>query len=120
MSYYGSLSAAAAGAGGLIALLICERRPGWSVVALTAGAVPGSVLLVLGGIELVSVLGMANGAAGVFFFVLAGLLVLPLIEFALPTGRPRGLVVPPPQLRGGSRSRDDAADRHRARGRSLR
>jgi hypothetical protein len=87
MSYYGSLSAAAAGVGALIALLIRDRRFGWSVVALTAGAVPGAVLLIMGGITLVGVLGIANGAAGVFFFVLAGLLILPLLELALPTVR---------------------------------
>jgi hypothetical protein len=73
MSYYGSLAAAAAGAGALIAILIRDRRFGWSVVALTAGAVPGTVLLIMGGIRLVGVLGIAKGEAGVFFFVLAGL-----------------------------------------------
>jgi hypothetical protein len=59
-SYYGSLSAAAAGAGALIALLISNRRPGWCVVALTAGAVPGAVLLVVGGITLLGVLGLPS------------------------------------------------------------
>jgi hypothetical protein len=39
MSYYGSL-AVIAGGGGLIALLLRQPWPGWSVVALTAGAVP--------------------------------------------------------------------------------
>jgi hypothetical protein len=80
MSYYGSLAAAAAGVGALIALLIRDRRFGWNVVALAAGAVPGTVVLIMGGITLVGVLGIANGAAGVFFFVLAGLLILPLLE----------------------------------------
>ena len=93
MSYYGSLAAAAAGAGALIAILIRDRRFGWSVVALTAGAVPGTVLLIMGGITLVGVLGIANGAAGVFFFVLAGLLILPLLELALPTARRNSLLV---------------------------
>ncbi len=93
MSYYGSLSAVAAGAGALIALLVRDRRFGWSVVALTAGAVPGTVLLIMGGITLVGVLGIANGAAGVFFFVLAGLLILPLVELALPTARRKSLLV---------------------------
>ncbi len=92
-SYYGSLSAAAAGIGALIALLIRDRRPGWSVVALTAGAVPGTVLLVMGGIALVGVLGIALGAAGVFFFILAGLLILPLIELVLPAARRPSLLV---------------------------
>ena len=85
MSYYGSLAAAAAGGGALIALLLGWRRPVWSVVALTAGAIPGTVLLVQGGSALLGVLGIANGAAGVFFFVLAGLLVLPLVDLVLPT-----------------------------------
>ena len=93
MSYYGSLAAAAAGIGALVALLIRERRPGWRVVALTAGAVPGTVLLVMGGIALLGVLGIALGAAGVFFFVLAGLLILPLLELALPAGRRGSLLV---------------------------
>ena len=43
------------------------------------------MLLVQGGRSLLGVLGIANGAAGVFFFVLAGLLVLPLVELVLPT-----------------------------------
>jgi hypothetical protein len=97
MSYYGSLAAAAAGIGALIALLVRDRRLGWSVVALTAGAVPGSVVLIMGGITLVGVLGIANGAAGVFFFVLAGLLIFPLLllllELTLPTGRRNSLLV---------------------------
>jgi hypothetical protein len=103
MSYYGSL-AAAAGGGALIALLLGSRRPVWSVVALTVGAIPGTVLLVQGGRALLGVLGIANGAAPVFFFVLAGLLVLPLVKLVLPTGstissaksimRQRGFLVP--------------------------
>jgi hypothetical protein len=48
---------------------------------------PGTVLLVLGGITLLGILGIANGAVGVFMFVLAGLLVLPLMEIALPAVR---------------------------------
>jgi hypothetical protein len=36
MSYYGSLATAAAGGGALIALLLRERLPIWSVVALAA------------------------------------------------------------------------------------
>jgi hypothetical protein len=94
MSYYGSLAAAAAGIGALIALLVRDRRLGWSVVALTAGAVPGSVVLIMSGITLVGVLGIANGAAGVFFFfVLAGLLIFRLLELTLPTGRRNSLLV---------------------------
>jgi hypothetical protein len=55
------------------------------VVALTAGAIPGTVLFIQAGRALLGVLGIANGAAGVFFFVLAGLLVLPLVDLVLPT-----------------------------------
>jgi hypothetical protein len=84
MSYYGSLAAAAAGGGALIALLLRERRPGWSVVALAAGALPGVLLFVQGGRAMVGVLGIANGAVAAFFFVLAGLIVLPLVELVLP------------------------------------
>jgi hypothetical protein len=46
----------------------------------------------MGGITLVGVLGIANGAAGVFFFVLARLLILPLLELALPTARRSSLL----------------------------
>jgi hypothetical protein len=62
------------------------------------------VLLVQGGRALLGVLGIVNGAAAVFFFVLAGLLVLPLVKLVLPTGstvssaksimRQRGFLVP--------------------------
>jgi hypothetical protein len=84
MSYYGSLATAAAGGGALIALLLRERRPIWSVVALAAGAIPGVLLFVQGGRAMVGVLGIANGAVAVAFFVLAGLIVLPLVELVLP------------------------------------
>jgi hypothetical protein len=84
MSYYGSLAVIGAGGGALIALLLRQRLPGWSVVALTAGAVPGVLVLVLGGWRMLGVLGIANGAAAVFLFILAGLTVLPLIELVLP------------------------------------
>jgi hypothetical protein len=84
MSYYGSLATAAACGGALIALLLRERRPIWSVVALAAGALPGVLLFVQGGRAMVGVLGIANGAVAVVFFVLAGLIVLPLVELVLP------------------------------------
>jgi hypothetical protein len=90
--------------GALIALLLGSRRPVWSVVASSVGAIPGTVLLVQGGRALLGVLGIVNGAAAVFFFVLAGLLVLPLVKLVLPTGstvssaksimRQRGFLVP--------------------------
>jgi hypothetical protein len=85
MSYYGSLAVIGAGGGALIALLLRQRWPGWSVVALTAGAVPALLVLVLGGWRLLGVLGSANGAAVVFLFVLATLTILPLIELVLPS-----------------------------------
>ena len=114
MSYYGSLAAAAAGAGALIAILIRDRRFAWSVVALTAEAVPGTVLLIMGGITLVGVLGIANGAAGVFFFVLAGLLILPLLELALQA--PRGWISRPitPLTLSSSAGRSAHDRRHRS------
>jgi hypothetical protein len=93
ISYYGSLAATAAGVGALIALLLREQPPLWRVVALTAGAMPGAVLLVSRGNTLLGILGIANGAVGVFLFVLAGLLVLPLIEIALPAARRGSLLV---------------------------
>jgi hypothetical protein len=98
MSYYGALPAAAAAAGMLGALLM-DERPAWRAVALTAGALPGAVLLVLGGETLLGILGIAGGAVGVFFFALAGLLMLPLVELALPVAagsvaRRRGAPLP--------------------------
>lgn len=89
LSYYGALPAAAAAGGGLSALLIGEQRSGWRVVALTGGAVPGVLLLILGGTALLGVLGIAGGAAAVFLFALAGLVTLPLVELALPVGSAR-------------------------------
>jgi hypothetical protein len=94
MSYYGSPAAAAAGGGALIALLLRERRPVWSVVALAAGAVPGVLLFVQGGRAMVGVLGIANGAVAVVFFVLAGLIVLPLLELVLPISAGVGTTKP--------------------------
>lgn len=63
--------------------LALRRRIGPETMAI--GALLWPVAL---GITLVGVLGIANGAAGVFFFVLAGLLILPLLELALPTFTP--------------------------------
>jgi hypothetical protein len=56
----------------LIALLLRPRWAGSGVVALALGTVPGVVVLVLGGLRLRGVLDIANGAAVVFLFVLAG------------------------------------------------
>lgn len=87
-SYSDALAATAAAAGGVLAVLAGERRPGWQAAALTAGAVPGVVLYVLAGRTLVGVLGIAAGAAGVFQFTLAGLVTLPLVALAVPFERP--------------------------------
>jgi hypothetical protein len=83
LSYYGSLSAAAA-CGGLVALMIDEKRTAWRVIALTAGAAPGVLILIVGATGILAVMGIPMGAAAVFFFVLAGLLVLPLVELTMP------------------------------------
>ncbi len=88
MSHWGALSAVAAAAGALIALLIGEKRPGWRVAALTCGIAPGAFLLILGGRGLLGVLGIAGGAGAVFFFVLAGLVALPLVELVLAGDSP--------------------------------
>jgi hypothetical protein len=84
LSYYGSLSTTAASCGGLVALMIDERRAVWRVVALTAGAAPGVVILIVGATGTLAVMGIPMGAAGVFFFALAGLLVLPPVELMMP------------------------------------
>lgn len=84
LSYYGSLPALAAACGCLAALAIDEKRVVWRVVALTAGAAPGVVLLTVGATGILAVIGVGMGAAGVFFFALAGLLMLPLVELTAP------------------------------------
>jgi hypothetical protein len=91
MSYYGALAALAAAIGGIAGVLTRERQPIWHAVAVTAGALPGAVLLSIGGRALVSVLGIGMGAAGVFYFALAGLTALPLLALVLPTTRGRRL-----------------------------
>jgi hypothetical protein len=85
LSYYGSLPVAAAASGGLVALRIDEKRAAWRVVALTAGAAPGVLILSVGAMAILAVMGIPMGAAAVFIFVLAGLLVLPLLELTMPT-----------------------------------
>jgi Peptidase family M28 len=86
-AYIDALAATAAAAGGLLALVAGERRPGWQAVALTAGAIPGVVLYVLSARTLLGALGIAVGAAGVLQFMLAGLVALPLIGLAIPPER---------------------------------
>ena len=82
--HYGSLSAAAAACGCLAALMIDERRAVWPVVALTAGAAPGVLILVVGATAFLAVMGVPLGACAVFFYALAGLLMLPFVELAMP------------------------------------
>jgi hypothetical protein len=84
LSYYGSLPAVAAACGCLVALMIDEKRAAWGVVALTAGAAPGVLILIVGATAFLAVMGIPLGACAVFFFALAGLLVLPLVELAMP------------------------------------
>jgi hypothetical protein len=79
MSYYGALSALAAALGGIAGVLTHRRWPLWHAIALTAGALPGAVLLSIGGRALVSVVGIGMGFAGVFFFAMAALTALPLL-----------------------------------------
>jgi hypothetical protein len=91
LSYYGSLPAAAASCGWLAALAIPERLAAWRVVALTAGAAAGVIILIVGASAILAVVGIPMGAAAVFFFALAGSLVLPLVELTMPqdpTGAP--------------------------------
>lgn len=94
LSYYGGIGAAAAAAGGIGAVLVGPSRPGRQAAVLTLGAAPGVVLLVLGGTGLLGILGLAGGAAAMTFFVLAGLLTLPLGELVLPARRPGRLLLP--------------------------
>lgn len=95
MSYVGALPAATAALGGLVAIAV---RPGWSrVVVLAAGIAPGVMLLVAAGQATLRGLGIAVGAGGALFFVLAVLVALPLVELVLPAAgrrRVRILTVP--------------------------
>ena len=84
LSYSDSLPAAAAACGGLVALMIGEKPAAWRVVALTAGIAPGVVLITVGATAILAVMGIPMGVAGVFFLALAGLLMLPLVELAMP------------------------------------
>jgi hypothetical protein len=58
------------------------------------GPCPAQCCSSSGGSALLGILGIANGAVGVFMFVLGGLLVLPLMEIALPAARRGSLLVP--------------------------
>jgi hypothetical protein len=88
-AHYGVVPAAAAGVGVLAAVLLGPGRPRWQVVAVAVGAVPGVALLVPAGATFLGVLGIAGGFAGALVFALGGLLVLPLLDAALPPSRPR-------------------------------
>lgn len=82
VSYYGSIAAGSAAIGALLALAVPAERPFVRVAVLTAGAAPGFVLLSVGAMSVMAVIGIAMGAAAVFFLALAGLLVLPHLELA--------------------------------------
>src|SRR5918995_2452833 len=91
LSYYGPPPAPAASCGWLAALAIPERLAAWRVVALTAGAAAGVIILIVGASAILAVVGIPMGAAAVFFFALAGSLALPLVELTMPqdpTGAP--------------------------------
>ncbi|MBC3192665.1 M28 family peptidase [Pseudonocardia sp. C8] len=87
LAFHGTFAAAAAAAGAIVAVLAGPSRPWVRAAASALGAVPGAVLLVGGGTGLLGILGVAGGAAATIFFALAGLLVLPLVEQALPARR---------------------------------
>jgi Peptidase family M28 len=82
MSYYGLFAVIGAAGGALIALSLRPRRQGWRVVALTAGAASGVLILVLGGLAMLGVVGIANGAAANFT---PGRLVTCLTRTTAPT-----------------------------------
>jgi hypothetical protein len=87
--HYGTVPAAAGGAGTLAAVLLGTGRPRRPLAAAAVGAAPGVALLIPAGATLLGVLGIAGGFAGALVFALGGLLVLPLVDAALPPARSR-------------------------------
>jgi hypothetical protein len=86
-SFYGAVPAAAAALAGLLALLVPAGW--WRAAVLAAGAVPGTVLLVTGGLAVLGVMGLAAGYSAAVPLAMAAWLVLPLLDLGSP-GRPRG------------------------------
>ena len=79
ISYYGALAATSAALGIAVGTITGNRWPAWYVVALTAGALPGTVLWSIGGRAHVSALGVGGSFVGVVFFAMATLTALPLL-----------------------------------------
>ena len=81
---------------GLLVALLLRERPLWSLVAVTAGLVVGSALLLYFGYMVFVAGGLTLGGAGALFFVLFGLLALPVVELLVPeTPRRRTIVLVP-------------------------
>ncbi|MGH4017716.1 MAG: M28 family peptidase [Pseudonocardiaceae bacterium] len=68
---------------GLLAVLL-RRRPGWAALAMTAGVVPATVLLMPLAVGAFDVAGLALGGVAAAALVLFGFTVLPIIELLLP------------------------------------
>ncbi|MGW4463061.1 M28 family peptidase [Micromonospora sp. NPDC004704] len=82
-AYLATLPALAGAAGGLVALAV---RPGsrWAVVAVTAGAAVGVLILLPTVMLLFPALGMAMGGVAALFAVLLGLGALPVLDLLHP------------------------------------
>lgn len=91
-AYLTSLPALAGALGGLVALRTRQTGP-WPVVAVTAAAAVGVVILLPTVVLLFPALGMAMGGVAALVAVLLGLTALPVIDLLHPqAGGQRGLV----------------------------
>ncbi|MDG4790096.1 M28 family peptidase [Micromonospora sp. WMMD1102] len=99
-SYLTTLPALAGVLTGLAALAVRRDGP-WAVVAVTAGAAVGVLLLLPTVVLLFPALGMAMGGVGALFAVLLGLAALPVLDLLHPAaGGQRGMAALRARRRG--------------------
>ncbi|WP_318783708.1 M28 family peptidase [Plantactinospora soyae] len=90
-AYLATLPALAGVLGGLVALAVPRDGP-WAVVAVTAAAAVGVLLLLPTVVLLFPALGMAMGGVAALFTVLLGLAALPVVDLLHPAaGGQRGM-----------------------------
>lgn len=87
MAFAATVPALLAACGGLVALAIAGTRPLLALAACTAGVAPAVLVLLNTARSTLQGGGIAMGGAGALLVALAGLVVLPLLVVALPTGR---------------------------------
>lgn len=86
-SYLAALPALAGAFGGLLALSVRPTGP-WAVVAVTAGAAVGVLVLLPTVVLLFPALGAAMGGAGALITAWLGLATLPVIDLLYPSAAP--------------------------------